>query len=77
MAQRKPEESAKVLQVLKLVDDLTAEERDELMYRLKLEDLRREIQVGLDASESGDVVSLEELNEHLDTLQAKYVKRQK
>jgi hypothetical protein len=77
MAQRKPEENVRVQQVLKLVDELTPPERDEVLYQLKLQDLRREIQTGLDAAERGDVVSLEELNEHLDAIQAKYLERQK
>lgn len=77
MAQRKPEEKVTVDQVLKLVDQLTPEERQELLDQLKLEDLRREIQIGLDAAERGDVVSLDELNEHLDAIQEKCVQRQK
>lgn len=76
MAQRKPEENAKVQQVLKLVGELTPQERDEVLHQLKLQDLQRDIQIGLDAAERGDVVSLEELNEHLDAIQAKYFDRQ-
>ncbi|HEY9713882.1 MAG TPA: hypothetical protein V6C72_10455 [Chroococcales cyanobacterium] len=68
MVQRKPEESAKVQQVLRLVDELMPEERDEVLYQLKLEDLRRELQKGIDSAERGDLCSEEEamafLNEH-------------
>ncbi len=77
MAQRIPEENVRAQQVLKLVDELTPQERYEVLYQLKLQDLRREIQIGLDAAERGDVVSLEELNEHLDVIQSKYLERQK
>jgi hypothetical protein len=59
------------------VCQLYGSERDEVLYQLKLQDLRREIQIGLDAAERGDVVSLEELNEHLDAIQSKYLERQK
>lgn len=77
MAQRKPEETAKVQQVLKLVEELSPEEREAVLYQLKLEDLRREIQKGIDASERGEVMSLEELNRRLDATRAEILERQK
>jgi hypothetical protein len=66
MAQRKPEDSVKVQQVLKLVDELTPEERDEVLYQLKLEDLRREIQKGIDSADRGELYSEEEVMAYLD-----------
>lgn len=77
MAQRKPEETAKVQQVLKLVEELSLEEREAVLYQLKLQDLRREIQKGIDASERGEVMSLEELNRRLDATRAEIIERQK
>jgi predicted transcriptional regulator len=66
MAQRNPEESLKVQQVLKLVGELTPEERDEVLYQLKLEDLRREIQKGIDSADRGELYSEEEVMAYLD-----------
>ena len=66
MAQRKPQESEKVQHVRKLVDELTPGERDEVLYQLKLEDLRREIQKGIDSAERGELYSEEEVMAHLD-----------
>lgn len=77
MAQRKPEETAKVQQVLKLVEELSPEEREAVLYQLKLEDLRREIQKGIDAADRGELISLDELNERLDATHARLLERQK
>ena len=77
MAQRKPEENAKIQQVLKLVHELTAQEQQQLLEQLKLEDLHREIRKGIEASERGEVVSLEELNKRLDARHAEILERQK
>lgn len=74
---REPEENVRVQQVLKLVDELKPQERDEVLYQLKLQDLRREIRKGIDAADRGELVTLEELNEHLDAIQQKYMERQK
>jgi hypothetical protein len=76
MAQRKAEESIKVQQVLKLVDELTPEERDAVMYQLKLQDLRREIQKGIDSSDRGDVYSEEEAWARLDEHRRQFLDRQ-
>jgi hypothetical protein len=76
MAQRKPEESVKVQQVLKLVDELTPEERDEVLYQLKLEDLRREIQKGIDSAERGELYSEEEVMAYLDEHHKQRLERQ-
>ena len=76
MAMRKPEESVKVQQVLKLVDELTSEERDEVLYQLKLEDLRREIQKGIDSAERGELYSEEEVIAFLDKHHRQRLERQ-
>jgi hypothetical protein len=76
MAQRKPEESVKVQQVLKLVDELSPEERDEVLYQLKLEDLRREIQKGIDSAERGELYSEEEVMAYLDEHHKQRLERQ-
>lgn len=77
MAQRKSVESAKVQQLLKLVEELTSEELDELLYQLNLEDLRREIRKGIEASERGEVYTEEEVLAHLDDVHQELLKRQK
>jgi len=77
MAQRKPEEQTTFDQVLKLVHQLTDPEQQQLLEQLKLEDLRREIRKGIEASERGAVVSLEELNQRLDAKHAEILERQK
>ncbi len=77
MAQRKPEEQTTFDQVLKLVHQLTAQEQQQLLEQLKLEDLRREIRKGIEASGRGEVVSLEELNQRLDAKHAEILERQK
>jgi predicted transcriptional regulator len=77
MAQRKPEEQTTFDQVLKLVHQLTAQEQQQLLEQLKLEDLRREIRKGIEASERGELVSLEELNQRLDAKHAEILERQK
>ncbi len=72
-----PQEKPTVTQVLKLADQLTPEEQEELLGKLKLKELRREIQLGIDASNRGEVVSLEELNQRLDAKHAEILERQK
>jgi hypothetical protein len=56
MAQRTPEENVTLDQVVKLVDKLTAEDREQLLDRLKMEKLRRSIQIGIDQADKGQVV---------------------
>lgn len=48
-------------QVLKLVDQLSAEEREQLMHKLKAEDFRRDIQEGIDAAERGELKNADEV----------------
>jgi hypothetical protein len=73
MTQRKSEENVRIQKVLNLVHELTTEEQQQLFEHLKLENLRREIQIGIDEADRGELVTLEELNEHLDAIQQKYV----
>ena len=77
MAQRKPEDPTTLDQVLKLVHQLTAEEQQELLEQLKLEDLRREIRKGIEASERGEVYTEEEVVAHLDNVHQEILERQK
>ncbi len=46
MAQRKPEEKTTMDQVLKLADQLTPEEQEQLVEQLKLQWLRRALEDG-------------------------------
>jgi predicted transcriptional regulator len=48
-------------QVLKLVDQLSAEEREQLIQELRTEDFRREIQKGVDAADRGELAPAEEV----------------
>jgi predicted transcriptional regulator len=63
--------------VLKLVHELTAQEQHQLLEQLKFENLRREIQIGIDAADRGELISHEELNKRLDAKHAELVERQK
>jgi hypothetical protein len=47
-------EKPTVDRVLKLVDQLTPEERDRILDQLKLDNLRRAIQVGIDQADRGE-----------------------
>lgn len=76
MAQRKSDETARVQQVLKLVQELSPEEREAVFYQLKLEELRREIQKGIDSSEQGNVFSEEEAWARLDEHRRQFLERQ-
>jgi len=77
MAQRKPEEKTTLDQVLKLADQLTPEEQDRLVEEMKLQWLRRALEEGEKDSAEGRVVSLEELNQHLDSIRQEIIERQK
>jgi hypothetical protein len=61
MAQRKPEEHGTIEQVLKLVDQLSPEGREEVLYLLKRDELRRDLQVGIDQANKGELFSEEEV----------------
>lgn len=61
-----------VSQLLKLVDQLSAEEREELMQELRAEDFRREIQKGIDAADRGELRPAAEV---LDRLRKKTLSR--
>jgi hypothetical protein len=56
MPQRKPEEDQTIEEVLKLVDGLSPEGREEVLEKLKLDDMRREIQKGIDSADRGDLI---------------------
>ncbi len=48
-------------QVLKLVDQLSPEEREQLMRELRAEDFRRDIQKGIAAADRGELKPAEEV----------------
>ncbi len=77
MAQRKPEEQMTFDQVLKLVEDLTPEAQEQLVEEMKLQWLRRALDEGEKDSAEGRTVSLEELNQHLDSLRQEIIERLK
>ena len=74
MAQRKPEEQITFDQVLKLVEHLTPEAQEELVEEMKLQWLRRAIDDADDSLARGEVVSVEELDQHLDAVRQRMIK---
>jgi hypothetical protein len=56
MAQHKPDEDRSVEQVLKLVDGLSPEGREKVLEKLKLDDMRREVQKGIDSADRGELI---------------------
>jgi hypothetical protein len=76
MAQRNPEEKAAIEKVLKLVEELSPEGREEVLYELQLQDLRREIQKGINSAERGIVYSEEEALARLRAHRQKVIERQ-
>jgi hypothetical protein len=76
MAQRKPEEKAAIERVLKLVEELSPEGREEVLYELQLQDLKREIQKGIDSAERGNVYTEEEALARLQAHRRKVIERQ-
>lgn len=61
MTQHKPEDKVTAAQVLKLVNQLPKEEQDELLQQMKLEDLRRELQLGIDQLDRGEGIPGEQV----------------
>jgi DNA relaxase NicK len=61
MAQRKPEEKTSLDQVLKLADQLTPEEQEQLVEEMKLQWLRRELGKAEDELRRGEGVPAEQV----------------
>ena len=76
MAQRKPEEKTTLAHVLKLADQLTPEEQEQLVEQMKLQWLRRALDEGEKDSAEGRVVSLEQLEQRLDAKRREILERQ-
>jgi len=77
MAQRKPEEQSTFDQVLKLVENLTPEAQEQLVEQMKLQWLRRAIDEADESLARGEVVSQEELDEHLDAVRQKIIEERR
>lgn len=60
-------EKPTVEQVLKLIEQLSSEQRVELLQKLKIEDFRCEIQLGIDAADHGEIKPAEEVFARLRT----------
>jgi predicted transcriptional regulator len=71
MAQQKSDERVAIEQVLKLVDQLSPAAREQLLGELKLQKLQRDLQTGIDEADRGELVSEEEVLDHLDTCRKK------
>lgn len=55
MAQPKPERVS-IKEILKLVDQLSLEEQEQLVEEMKLQWLRREVQKGIDQADRGELI---------------------
>lgn len=55
MAQPKPERVS-IKEILKLVDQLSLEEQEQLVEEMKLQWLRREVQKGVDQADRGELI---------------------
>jgi hypothetical protein len=77
MAHRKLEEQATFDQVLKLVENLTAEAQEQLVEQMKLQWLRRAADQAEESLAHGRVVSQEELDSRLDAIKTEIGKRLK
>lgn len=55
MAQPKPEHIS-IKDILKLVDQLSPEEHEQLVEEMKLQWLKKEIQKGIDQADSGELI---------------------
>jgi hypothetical protein len=76
MAQQKPDRQP-IDEILKLVDQLSAEQQDELDEQMKLRWLRRAVDQADESMAQGKVVSQEELDRRLDVVHAEILERQK
>ncbi|MGH9550370.1 MAG: hypothetical protein ACRD3W_13390 [Terriglobales bacterium] len=56
-----PPEKPTVEQVRKLVDQLTPEEREQILDELKMASLRRSIQIGIEQAERGEMIDGDEV----------------
>jgi hypothetical protein len=65
-----PQEKPTVEQIMKLVDQLTPDEREQILDQLKTDDLRRAIQVGIEQADRDELIDgelvLEELRQRAD-----------
>lgn len=75
MTQHIPEESTTLDQVIKLADRLTPEEQEQLVEQIKLKWLRRAIDEADESLARGETVSLEELDEHIDSVRQGMLKK--
>lgn len=73
MSQRKPEEQTTFDQVLKLVKNLTPEAQEQLLEEMKLQWLCQAIDQADESLARGEVVSLEELDKHLDAVRQEII----
>jgi hypothetical protein len=56
MALQKPDEKITIDKVLQLALQLTPEEQDQLIDELKIRWLKREIQIGIDQADRGELI---------------------
>ena len=77
MAPRQPEEQTIFDQVLNLVENLMPEAQERLIEEMKLRWLRQSMDEADASLARGEVVSLEELDDHLDAVRQEIIDRQK
>ena len=58
---QQPQEKPTVEQVMKLVDQLTPDEREQILDELKMASLRCSIQIGIQQADRGELVDGEEV----------------
>lgn len=61
MAQRNPDDKVTMDQILKLADQLTPGDQEELIEEMKVRWLKREIQKGIDEADRGELLDGDEV----------------
>jgi uncharacterized damage-inducible protein DinB len=77
MAQREPDEQTTFDQVLKLVENLTPEQQEQLVQQMKLQWLRQALAEAEESAAQGRVLTEEQLEERLDAKRREILERQK
>jgi hypothetical protein len=77
MAQRKPDEQSNFDEVLKLVENLTPEQQDQLVEQIKLQWLQRALAEAEESVAQGRVLTEDALEKRLDAKRREIVERQK
>lgn len=77
MAQQIPDDNTTLDQVVKLVDRLSLAEQEQLVEQIKLKWLRRAIDEADESLALGKTISLEELDEHIDSVKQRIIEERR